>query len=119
MKRGIAALLVLIVVIGLLSAACGGGGSKSPESVSPTSAVSEEEAIKGAEEFFQNPPEFTVDLSEETIDDPGVPMMEMEIPETETGNLDVNISLDLNISATVPSVKVPAAGGLLTMPKLR
>ena len=135
MRQRVAIFLVLAIGIGLIVTACGGGGSKSLETVSPTTTSvqptatqtpetsatpvgTESEALKEVEKFFQNPPDFTVDLSEKTLEDPAVPTADMEIPKTETGSLDMNLNMDSNINASLPAISLPSTSGLLTSPAL-
>ena len=94
----------------LLTASAQTGGT----TATPTGTGSS--ALNNIEDFFKNPPNFTVDLSNNTLNDPAVPSADMNMPTTTPGPIDINMNIDSNINVSVPTLTSPSTAGMLTSP---
>ena len=108
-------LLFTFVLMVALVGACGGGGSDDDQSnpdssKTPVSTAASDDAqvIEDAEAFFQNPPQFELDLDgEKAFDDFAVLDVSIDIPDIGMDSLDFDLEFDpaagIDDSLTVPS----------------
>ncbi|MFC2003863.1 hypothetical protein ACFLV4_08005 [Chloroflexota bacterium] len=96
MKTRKIAIIFNVVLIAFLIIACGG-----PEKAR-TGELGEEAVMEDVNEFFETPPQMSVDLSTQTFDDFDIPSIEIDIPEIELGALRMDIEFDTSID--VPDI---------------
>ncbi|MCD6359073.1 MAG: hypothetical protein J7L90_03880 [Dehalococcoidia bacterium] len=120
--RRIISILAIIVATGLIVSACRGETEVTPSptdtsTITPTTAptstpspgiaVTDEGVPIEVEEFFQNPPQIESPFPRDSFGDLGIPLIEMNIPETELGSLNMELDYDLSFVNASPITTPP------------